>query len=363
MKIALDVHGGDLGMLPNLEGALRAVRELDCGVILVGRDPEIREALRRLGAQHSEKLSIVHAPQIVDMSAEPVQECRAKPDSSMVICAELVADKKADALVSAGNSGAVMVASLLKMKRLPGVMRPAIAVPLPTVKGTMVLMDGGANMDCKPWHLAQFAAMGSIYARHVFGIADPSVGILSVGEEECKGNVLVKETIPILKKAGLNFLGPVEGMDIPAGTADVIVCDGFVGNICLKLSEGLAKTIFDMLRQEVASGILCRLGALLMKSAFRNLKKRMSPDEYGGAPLLGVNGIAVICHGRSSSTAIFNGIRVASELVRAGTNEKIRSFMENMKDGMEYVKEGQRSFEKPEDSVPAQPKDERVENL
>lgn len=339
MRVAIDAHGGDYGLAPNLEGALLAAGDPSCEIILVGKDPEIREGLRRTGAVMPGNLSIVHASQVVEMEAEPVQECRSKPDSSMVICAELVADGKADAFVSAGNSGAVMVTSLLKMKRLPGVMRPAIAVPFPTVRGTSVLLDGGANMDCKPWHLVQFAIMGSIYARHVFKADEPSVGVLSVGEEETKGNALVSDVIPLLKRSGLNYYGPVEGRDLPMGTVDVVVCDGFVGNICLKVSEGLAKAIFKILRDEINRGWLYKIGALLMKGAFSRLKKKMDPDEFGGAPLLGINGTAVICHGRSNSKAIFNGVRVAKELLRAGANEHIRKSLEAMRDGLEKMKE------------------------
>lgn len=340
VKIALDVHGGDYGLVTNLEGAILAARKLEAvEIILVGNDPAIREALRRMNVQMPGNLRIIHASQVVEMSAEPVQECRSKPNSSLVVCAELVADGKAGAFVSAGNSGAAMVASLIKMKRLSGVMRPAIAVSFPTAKGISVLIDGGANMDCKPWHLVQFAIMGSIYAKHIFNTANPSVGILSVGEEESKGNDLTRETIPLLKKSGLNFHGPVEGRELPMGTIDVIVCDGFVGNICLKACEGLASTMFGMIKKEIMSSPVSRFGALFVKGAFRNLKTRLNPDEFGGAPLLGVNGTVIICHGKSNSRAMFNGIRVASEMLRANVNERIRHSLETIKETLESLKE------------------------
>ena len=339
MKIALDVYGGDFGPAPNLEGALAALKSLDCDIILVGKDNEIRELLSRLDAPQSARIQVIHAPQVIEMAGEPVQECRSKPDSSLVMCAELVADKKADAFVSAGNSGAAMVASLLKMKRLPGVMRPAITVPFPTIKGTAVLLDAGANMDSKPWHLVQFAVMGSVYARHILKKNNPSVGILSVGEEETKGNDLVRETIPLLKKSGLNYCGPVEGRDLPAGKADVVVCDGFVGNICLKVSEGIAKTIVEMLKEEINRSFAYKLAALAMKGAFQKLKKRVNSDEWGGAPLLGVNGTAIICHGKSNAAAIYNGIRTANDFAKAKANAEIIKTLESLRGNIDASKE------------------------
>lgn len=337
MNIAIDAHGGDFGVVPNVEGALLAVKQLDCMVTIVGREEEIRKALGE--EVNNPKIKITHAPDIIEMEAEPVQECRNKPDSSMMRGAELVAKGEANAFVSAGNSGAVMVASFMKIGRLPGVSRPAIAVAFPTLKGASVLIDGGANMDCKPIHLAQFALMGTVYAQRILNIATPSVGLLSVGEEETKGNALVHETIPILKNSGLNYYGTVEGGDLPRGTVDVVVCDGYVGNICLKLSEGLAKVLIQMIKDEVAKSLFYKLGALLMKGAFKKLKMRTSPDEYGGAPLLGVDGTVLICHGKSNSKAIFNAVRVAAGLAKANANEKIREGLEEMKDILKKLKE------------------------
>ncbi len=339
MRIALDAHGGDFGLKPNVEGALAAVRKLSHEVILVGRDPEIREELRRHGAADPKGISIVHAPQTVEMGGEPVEECRSKPDSSLMVGAGLVADGKADAFISAGNSGAIMVASLLNLKRIPGVIRPAIAAPLPTARGTTLLLDAGANMDCKPWHLAQFAVMGSIYMRSLFRLENPSVGLLSVGEEETKGDALVQETLPLIKGVGVNFYGPVEGRDIPEGVTDVVVADGFNGNVVLKLYEGTGKVIFKMLKDQIMRKFTYKIGAMLMRKLFAEMKAKMSVDAYGGAPLLGVNGVVLVCHGRVTSTAVFNAIRVAGDLSSSGMITAIKIQMEKLKDKISEAKE------------------------
>lgn len=338
MKIALDAHGGDFGLKPNIDGALQAAEQLPHEIILVGRDPEIREELRRRETELPANVRIVHAPQLVEMGREPVEECRSKPNSTLMVGAELVKDGKADAFISAGNSGAVMVASLLKLKRIPGIIRPALAAPYPTLRGTTLLLDVGANMDSKPWHLVQFAVMGSIFMRLRFGVENPSVGILSIGEEESKGNALVVETIPLMKGVGINFKGPVEGGDIPAGTADVVVTDGFAGNVSLKLSEGLASVIFKMIKREVHTNFTYKIGALLMRKAFAGLKKKMNVDEYGGAPLLGVNGVVLICHGKTNQKAIFSAIRTAGDLAGSGMIEKIKKNMELIKDQISGAK-------------------------
>ena len=332
MRIALDAHGGDFGLKPNIEGALLAVARLPHKILLVGREPEIREELRRLGAEPSDRLTIVHAPQLVEMGKEPVEECRSKPDSSLMVGVELLHDGKADAFISAGNSGAVMVASLLKLKRIPGIMRPAIASPFPTLKGQALLLDAGANMDSKPWHLVQFAIMGSIFMRSRFGVENPSVGLLSIGEEETKGNSLVVETIPLIKSVGINFKGPVEGGDLPAGTTDVVVTDGFTGNVALKLSEGLAGAIFKMIKSQIQRKFTYKIGALLMKRIFTDLRKQMNPDEYGGAPLLGVNGVVLICHGKTNPKAIFSAVKAAGDLAGSGMLDKIKKHVEQVKD-------------------------------
>lgn len=331
MKIAVDAHGGDFGIAPNIEGSLLAAPKLGHEILLVGRESEIKSALRKYGAENPPHIRIIHAPDIAEMDAEPVQECKKKPLSSIMVCADMVAQGQADAVVSAGNSGATLVASFLNMKRLKGVSRPAIAAPFPTLRGISVLIDGGANTDCKPLNLVQFAMMGTVYAKHVFKIPNPTVGILSVGEEETKGNALVLETIPLLKKSNLNFCGTLEGRDIAFGTADVLVCDGFVGNLCLKAGEGTAKAVFQMLKSEILKSWRYKLGAALLKPALMKIKRRTSDEEYGGAPLLGVNGSVIIAHGRTSATAIFNSIRVAGELVSSGVNKELTRALDEMK--------------------------------
>jgi glycerol-3-phosphate acyltransferase PlsX len=331
MKIALDAHGGDFGLKPNIDGALLAASQLQHEIILVGRDPEIREELRRRGAAPSDKLRIVHAAQTVEMGKEPVEECRSKPDSSLMVGVELVKDGKADAFISAGNSGAVMVASLLRLKRIPGIIRPALAAPYPTERGTTLLLDAGVNMDSKPWHLVQFAIMGSIYMRLRYGLENPSVGLLSIGEEETKGNAVVLETIPLMKSVGINYTGPVEGGDIPAGTTDVVVADGFTGNVALKISEGLAHVIFKILKAQIRSKFTYKIGAMLMKKIFTDLGKKLNPDEYG-APLLGVNGVVLICHGKINPRAILSAIKTAGDLADSRMVDKIKEHMERVKD-------------------------------
>ncbi len=342
MRIALDAHGGDFGLKPNIEGALLAAKKLTHEIILVGRDPEIREELRRHGAENPERISIVHAPQVAEMASEPVEECRSKPDCSLMVGASLVAEGKADAFVSAGNSGAIMVASLLTLKRIPGVIRPAIAAPLPTLKGTTLLLDAGANMDCKPWHLAQFAVMGSIYMESLLGLQRPSVGLLSIGEEETKGDALVQETLPLIKNMGVNFYGPVEGRDIPEGVTDVVVADGFNGNVVLKLYEGTAKVIFRMLKDQIMRKFTYKIGAMLMRKLFSDMKAKMSVDAYGGAPLLGVNGVVLVCHGRVTSAAVYNAVRVSADLASSGMVAHIKKRMEQVKDRIAEAKEAAR---------------------
>jgi glycerol-3-phosphate acyltransferase PlsX len=232
-----------------------------------------------------------------------------------------------------------MVASLLKIKRIPGVIRPALAAPLPTMKGTTVLLDAGANMDCKPWHLAQFAVMGSIYMTSLFGIENPSVGLLSIGEEETKGNALVQETLPLIKNMGLNFHGPVEGRDIPEGLTDVVVADGFTGNVALKLYEGSAKVVFKMLKEQIMRKFTYKIGAMLMRKVFTEMKIKMNVDIYGGAPLLGINGVVLICHGRITPNAVFNAVRVGGELASSGMVTQIKKQMEQVKDKIAASKE------------------------
>ena len=332
MKIALDALGGDYGAKPNVLGALKAAKKLHMDIILVGDEAVLRRELGALGYKDVPKhLSIVHAPETIDMGAEPAKECRTKKDASIVFFANFVRKGKADAFVSAGHSGAAMVAALFGLGRIKGVHRPAIATPMPTYKGVSLLLDGGANADCKPIHLLQFAVMGSAYMQKVFDIPAPSVGVLSIGEEETKGNMLVKHTVPHMREIGVNFKGTVEGRDVNTGETDVIVCDGFVGNIVLKTAEGLAKTMIKMIKREVKKRPLAMLGALLSRGAFKAVKKHTNPDSYGGAPLVGVNGVAIIAHGRSGDFAIFNALKTAARLVEKDFVGDIASKMTTLK--------------------------------
>ncbi|NLO91414.1 MAG: phosphate acyltransferase PlsX [Elusimicrobia bacterium] len=328
MKIALDAYGGDFGLAPNIEGALDAAGRLGCHVALVGDEAALKSELKRRGQEGDPSFSVVNAPGgVIGMEQEPAIACREKPDSSIMVCADMVARGDADAMVSMGNSGATAVAALFKLGRLPGVSRPAIALFLPTKTGQVMLLDAGAITDAKPHHLLQYAHMASIYLQKARGVESPSVGILSVGEEENKGNLLVKETFPLLKASGLNFRGCVEGRDIPAGTVDIIVCDGFVGNICLKLAEGMAKTIFQIIKEAAARNPVYLLGGLLLKGALKDIKAKTDPDATGGAPLLGVDGVAIIGHGKSSARGVANALSAAMKFHQSGVNDAIKQAM------------------------------------
>jgi len=319
VRIALDAVGGDFGLPPNIEGAIQAANAFGVELLLAGPAAKIRAELSARGiAEGDTRFEIVDAADCVGMDEEPAAACRAKPNASVMVAARMAAEGKAAGFVSAGNSGAVMVASLFHFKRVPGVLRPAIAVPVPTAKGVTVLLDSGANMDCKPWHLVQFAMMGALLARHVYGIAEPTVGLLSIGEEEGKGNELAKEAFPLLKNSGVNFFGCVEGRDVPAGKTDVVVCDGFVGNVLIKTMEGTAMAMMAQLKGELMSSWRYKIATLALRGPLSRLKRKMSYDEYGGAPLVGVNGVAIVSHGSSNARAIANAIRVAAKLADAG---------------------------------------------
>lgn len=327
MKIALDAVGGDFGLAPNIEGALQASNEFGIDVILVGPERQLRADLSSRGVSHS-RFEVADAPDAVGMGEEPAAACRAKPRASVMVCAELVASGRAAGFVSAGHSGATMVAALWHLKRVPGVLRPAIAVPIPTPKGTTVLLDAGANVDCKPWHLVQFAQMGKLLAQDGYGIAEPSVGLLTIGEEEGKGNDLVKETFPLLRAEVPGFQGAVEGRDVPAGAVDVVVCDGFVGNVLIKTMEGTAKAMMGLLKQSLMASWRHRLPALLLRGPFARLRKKMSYDEYGGAPLVGVRGSVIVCHGASNGKAIANALRMCRHTAEKGLDRRIAGVVE-----------------------------------
>jgi glycerol-3-phosphate acyltransferase PlsX len=323
MIIALDAMGGDYAPSVNIEGAVEIVNDFeDTDIILVGDEPAISRELA--GKKYSPKrISIKHASQSVRMDESTTMAIRKKRDSSIRRGIELVKHGEADAFVSAGHSGAVMATALLLLGTSDVVDRPAIAAIMPTLKAPFVLIDAGANLYCKPDNLLQFALMGSTYCKLILGRPDPKVALISTGEEDTKGNELIKETFKLLKEADINFIGNIDGKDIFTGDIDVIVCDGFIGNVILKTSEGLADAIIKMLKREIAGLATGRIGYLFMKPALRNFKKKTDYDEYGGAPLLGINGTCIISHGRSTSKAIRNAIRVASDFAEKKVYDSI----------------------------------------
>jgi glycerol-3-phosphate acyltransferase PlsX len=331
MRIAVDVMGGDHAPRAIVEGVVLAAHERRAGreLMLVGREETVRAELAQLKAERL-GVSIVHASETIEMHEKPVEALRRKKDSSIARMIGLVAQGQADAAVSAGSTGAVVAAALFRLGALAGIDRPAIALLLPNpVTGVTVLLDGGANAECKPANLNQFGVMGSIYAREVLGLENPRVGLLSMGEEQSKGIPLTRESFALLEREPINFIGNVEGHDVFDGTADVVVCDGFTGNVLLKVSEALAHTISHIIRSESRRTLPRLLGAALMRPAFRALKKKVDATEHGGAPLLGVNGAVIICHGSSSGLAILNAIRVAERFVEHNVNQHITRCLGN----------------------------------
>jgi len=326
-RVALDAMGGDYAPAEVVAGAVEAARQLGIAVTLVGPESAIRAEL----AKHETTgldLDVVHTDEVIGMDEHPAEAVRAKRRNSITLCHELVRDGQAEAAVSAGNSGAVMAAAIFTLRRIRGVDRPAFGGVVPAAHGKKTLvLDMGANTDCKPPYLLQFAVMGSAYMESVFKVTRPRVGLLANGEEETKGDQLTQQAHQLLKAAapgiGLNFIGNVEGRDINAGTVDVVVCDGFVGNVVLKLSEGLARMIQGTLREQIYAGTLTKVGGLLAKPAFDRMRKELDYEEYGGVPVLGVNGVSIISHGRSKAKAIRNAIRVAHEAAQAHLSEMI----------------------------------------
>jgi len=312
IKIAVDAMGSDNSPHSEVEGAILAAKEYGVHVILVGKSSLLTPLLKRHGTGVL-PIEICHASQVVSMDDKPTVALRQKKDSSIRVAAKLVREEKAAGLVSAGNTGAVMAISKMVMGCVSGVDRPALAAVLPTLKGHAVLLDVGANVACKPIQLIQFAVMGHLFSKQIVGVRLPKVGLMSVGEEESKGTDLTKQVHKALKDLRLNFIGNVEGRDIYNGKADVIVCDGFTGNVALKTSEGLIEAVLKLLKAELSSNLQQKLGALLSQQSFKRLKKRLDYSEYGGAPLIGLRGVSIICHGRSSSNAVKNAIRVAKE--------------------------------------------------
>jgi len=324
VQIALDAMGGDNGSEELIAGALLAVKQTGFSVSLVGDEGVLNNTLDTLApdSKTARLIKIVHSSQVVDMNEHPVDAIRKKKDASVMVAFELARCGEADAVVSAGNSGATLAAAIRKLGRLQGISRPGIASIFPTLKKPVVLMDIGANVDCRPQHLFQFGVMASAVSR-INGVTNPRVGLLSNGEETGKGNSLIKETYPLLENSSLNFIGNVEGRDVFQGEVDVIVCDGFVGNVCLKVSEGLAEAAMQMLRDEIVKSFRAKIGYLLAKHAFKSFKKRVDYAEYGGAPLLGIDGVGIICHGKSSAHAIKNAILEAAKMAKGNINKDI----------------------------------------
>jgi len=326
--IAVDAMGSDRAPKPEVEGAILACRHYDVHVVLVGREPEIREELKREIEKHptvkSLPIDVVHATEVIGMGEKAATAVRSKRDSSMRVGLRLVREGRAAGFVTAGNTGAAMATAKMVLGALPGVDRPALAAVFPTSVGkAAILLDVGANVDCKPHNLEQFAVMGEIYSRSIFGTHRPRVGLLSIGEEEGKGNELTREAYGLLRQLPLNFAGNVEGRDLYNGTVDVIVCDGFIGNVALKVSEGLVSTVRYLLKESLKSTISSQVGFLLSRRAFEDFKKRLDYAEYGGAPLLGIKGVCTVGHGSSNANAMKNAIRVAAQFAETEINDKI----------------------------------------
>ena len=313
-RIAVDAMGGDFGPHVVVPGALHAAKAGKAEVILVGDEAAIRAQLARHDAKGL-PVSVVHASQVVEMEEKPSEALRRKKDSSIQVACNLVRDGKADGVISAGHSGATLACAMFTIGRLPGVDRPAIATFMPTEKSHCVIIDVGANVDCKPFHLLQFGVMASVLAQTMLGRENPTVALLSNGEESGKGNLLVKETFDLLRLSSLNFVGNIEGRDLFTGNVDVVVCDGFVGNVVVKQAEGLASSLGRLLKGELRRGFFGKIGTMLALNALKRFSRLVDYAEYGGAPLLGLKGICLICHGASNSKAMSSAVRMAARFV------------------------------------------------
>jgi len=328
MKIVVDAMGGDHAPEAIVEGAVLAAREYETPIILTGLSEKIQAELDKHDPDHELPIEIIHADEVVEMHDSPGKVLRSKRKSSMKIGLDLLKQGEGAAFVSAGNTGAVLAYSTVILRPVKGVDRPAIAIQLPTLKGTSILLDAGANVDCKTTQLFQFGIMGHVFAQHILEKENPSVGLLSIGEEDGKGNEIVKETFQMLKKSHINFIGNIEGKEVYRGNADVIVCDGFTGNVALKISESLAEMIGTNLKLMFQNNWLSKLGYLLLKPQLVQFKKKVDHSETGGAPLLGVNGVVIIAHGSSSPKAIKNAIHRAHELSEKNIIEHIKQDIE-----------------------------------
>jgi glycerol-3-phosphate acyltransferase PlsX len=325
LTIAVDAMGGDHAPQSEVEGAVRAARTLGVKVILVGHEDVVRRELAQYEDYRELPIQIVHASERITMDDSAARAVRSKRDSSLRVASRLVRDGAAHGLVSAGNTGAILATAKMVQGVVPGVDRPALAGIFPTlVKGLpVVVVDVGANVDCSPRMLGQFAVMAEVYSRVILGRPKPRVGLLSIGEEDHKGNEVTRSAAPVLRSQKLNFIGNVEGRDIYSGQVDVVVCDGFIGNVALKVSEGLVEMVRHLLRESLEATITGKIGYALARTAFSDFKKRVDYSEYGGAPLLGVRGVCIICHGRSNANAIKNAIRVAKEFSEGNVNQRI----------------------------------------
>jgi phosphate acyltransferase len=338
MRIAVDAMGGDYAPAVVVEGITAALYDFpEYELTIVGHLGKLAYYLEKYGIEDHPRLKQVHAEQVVEMSDPPTAVLRAKKHSSMTECARLLKEGKVDAIVSAGNTGAAVAAMKVIVRTLPGVERPMIAASMPGLSGRFVLADSGANVDCRPIHLVQFAVMAEVYAKYLFGIDKPTIGLLSVGGEAGKGNELTKEVFKILSKLPLNFIGNVEGNNVFQNSADVVVCDGFIGNILLKSAEGISKTTMLLMKDLFSKNPARLTGALLSRSAFRELKAFADPDDFGGAPLLGNNGVCIIAHGSASAKAVRNAIKGAGESIKFGINDKIVSKIAETKEIIESM--------------------------
>jgi glycerol-3-phosphate acyltransferase PlsX len=330
MKIVVDAMGGDHAPGVVVDGAVQAARDLGLEIVLVGRRPAIEAELEKY-ERAGLRLTLQHTSEVIAMDEHnPAVAVKSQKDSSMVVGMEMLKRHEADAFVTAGHSGAALAAALFRLGRIRGIRRPALSTIFPsqTPQGVCFLLDIGANAECKPEYLLQFAMMGSVYAERVLGVPRPRVAIVSNGEEEGKGNQLVQETVPLLKASSINFVGNAEGKDIPWGIADVVVTDGFTGNVIIKLSEGVSKLLMEIIKEEITSSNVSKVGGLLAKPAFDAVKRRLDYREYGGAPLLGIDGVVIVGHGRSDAWAVRNAIRMAAQTVENGVLEAIKEGMD-----------------------------------
>jgi glycerol-3-phosphate acyltransferase PlsX len=329
MKIVLDAMGGDFGSAPNVEAAIDVAREFGHEIVLVGKQDQIRPLLNQHNTANLH-LPIVHASEVIEMDEHPAMAVKSKKDASMNVGMRMVKNGEADAFVTMGNSGGGLASALLNLGRIRGIQRPAISSVYPTAKGWVFVLDIGANADCKPEYLLQFGLMGSIYSERVLNVRKPRVAIISNGEEEGKGSELVQQSFALLKQAPINFIGNAEGRDLPEGLADVYVTDGFTGNVIVKLSEGMGSFIKGMLREEITRTTVGKVGGLLIQDAIKRVSKRTDYEEIGGAPLLGVDGVVIIGHGRSNARAIRNAMLRAAECVDRGVVEAIEKGLETL---------------------------------